>query len=225
MQSLKDFFTATYYAPPLLLVVNLVTLCIIYPNKNKFKYLNQFIYYLSISLAQTTVCFLCVIFKLPHSQEINNLSIYAFAGAELTILYSLLTNLLKSKHFVNMIHAFKIIFILLLSYTLLSTGLSENIPSTFTVVNYLLLAIPCVFYFYETFTEPPLISLSHQPAFWIIIGYLFMAICTLPFYLLENYISKYLPAHYHLFYNLNYIFYCLLFSLISKAFLCKQVAT
>ena len=117
-----------------------------------------------------------------------------------------------------MIHAFKIIFILLLSYTLLSTGLSENIPSTFTVVNYLLLAIPCVFYFNETFTETP--SNKLVPSACILDYYWQFIYGNLhsPILFARKYISKYLPTHKYLFYNLNYIFYCLIFHLFPKLF-------
>lgn len=95
-------------------------------------------------------------------------------------------------------------------------------PAAFSIVNSVCIAIPCFFYFREIFKSPPLTNLIHQPAFWIVSGFLFMVVCTLPFYLLQDYIYENMFYLFDQMYVLNNVFYCLLFLLISKAFLCKQ---
>lgn len=83
------------------------------------------------------------------------------------------------------------------------------------------LVIACVLYFIDLFTKEPKLDLSALPSFWAITGLAFFMLCTLPFSILGLYLIKTnYNLNFHLFSIFN-IFYCLLFIMIIKAYLCK----
>ncbi len=85
----------------------------------------------------------------------------------------------------------------------------------------LLIAIFCIYYFWELFQLPHSVNLLGQPAFWICSGLLFYALCCFPIYGLLNFISRTddsLAGRLTFISNLVYIF---LFISFTIAFLCR----
>jgi hypothetical protein len=54
----------------------------------------------------------------------------------------------------------------------------------------LLIAVICIYYFFELFQMSHSINLIRQPAFWICSGLLFFYCCSFPLYGLLNFLKK-----------------------------------
>lgn len=210
-----------------MVIVCTFTLYISFRCTLKIKYLKLLQFYIFSSLIQTLLSFVCMMMtKNSIVRAINYSSIYIFIIVELAVVYLLLFKVTNRKRFKRAIIILFGLFIVLLIFIfnrLYIVGFETQIPSSFSIINSIFIAIPCLFYFYEIFDSTPVINLSQEPSFWIITGFLFMAICTLPFYCLESYIYENMIASYDQLYILTYVFYCVLFILISKALLCKQI--
>lgn len=225
MNTLIKFLSETYYISGLLLLASFGTALIGYYHKHKHKYLRLFTIYAAASFLQTSITFLCIIYEPRFAIELSNITVHAFIITEYMIIYNLLFQLIRKKGFRVVMHFLMYMFLIFMLYIFIKTKFITIVASELTILNSLCIAIPCIFYFHEIFTSPPLVNLSEEPSFWIVTGYLFMVICTLPFYLLENYLHENMINLQKQIYILNYVFYCLLFVFISKAFLCKPAIT
>jgi hypothetical protein len=226
MNRLFEYFAITYYVPPVLLFMCFATTIIGYLNRSKFKSLKLLPVYLIASILQTIITFVCTSYQgFEYAVEVNNYSLFFFVIIEFLVFYNSSIQFLKTTFLKTCLYAVSIFFIIFSIYAWFNIDFSTYIPQFFYITDCICLAIPCLLYFYEVFTIMPLINLSNQPSFWVIIGFSILAICTLPFYLLEHYLYENLKGFYHQICALYYVFYCLLFFLISKAFLCKQEIT
>lgn len=221
MRGLLRFLRETYYTPAFLLILCTVVIIIGFYNRRKFKYLNLLPAYALTSATQIIITFICLIYKIPTFRQINNYSIILFMMVEFIIFYNLLLQVIERKYLKKSMSLMQFIFVLLslaVALTMKSTG---SIPQIYYITDSIFLIVPCLFYFYEIFKAPPSFRLSTQPAFWIVIGFSFMIICSLPLNLLEGFFISNMKDIYEQINTLNYVFYSLVFVLILKAFLCK----
>ena len=221
MSTLFDFLETTYYTSVVLLFETLFIATVGFKKRGKLKILKYFPLYAILSSAQILICFACMYYDFKYALEVNTSTIYIFIIIELIIIYNFLLQIIKIRELRYSIYLIQGIFFAFTVYTLLTTGVSHSIQPKFNIVNSVCIALPCFFYFYETFSKPAIISLSKEPSFWVVIGFLFMAISTLPFYCLQNYIYKNIPSLFEQMYTISPIFYCLLFLLLLKAFICN----
>jgi hypothetical protein len=219
MDLLSHFLADTFYVPIVMLALSIVTIVIGFVNRSKFKYLRLLPIYALTSAVQITVCLAA--FEISFFVPLVNSSIIIFVVVESVIFFNLLSHLIKSKILKTSMKLILVFFTLFSAFIWTKFRFEDCLPICFNIINSTCLIIPCLFYFYELFKVPPSISLSDQPAFWITIGFSFMTICSIPFYLLENYFYYDLPNFYDQICTLNYVFYCLIFMLICKAFLCR----
>jgi hypothetical protein len=225
MDIVLNHLASMYYTQLALLLVTLTTVFIARKNRRKFRILKFFLLYALSSAIQILVTYACIVYFLHSALYVNSMSVYVFSIIELLVVYHFLFQVIISRRLKILMCGFMGIFFITISYMLYNEGLCLIAPTYVSIVNSLCIAAPCVFYFYEVFVTPPVNSLSDQPAFWISTGFLFLAICTLPFYLLENYIYTNMIGLYDQMFILNNVFYCMLFVLITKAFLCQaQIA-
>ena len=223
MYSLLYYLAETYYTPLILLSLSLATAIIGYRNRHKFNYLRLFPIYAVAAAVQIIISLSCVFFIIPSYKLLINYSSVAFAIIEFFIFYNLLFQIIRDKFLKRSMEVARFAFPVLTLCVWLNSSFSNFIPLSFNIINLILLLIPCLFFFYEIFNTVPSTTLANQPSFWIITGFAFMIICTLPFYLLENYFFINMIDLYNKICALSYVFYCLLFILICKAFLCKQI--
>jgi len=101
-------------------------------------------------------------------------------------------------------------------------------PNTFHTITYslgcLLISTFAIFYFFELFRLPKLVSLTRQPSFWINTGLIFFYICSFPFFALSGLLEG---SAYFILENLDkFITFLniLLYSLFSVALLCQTKA-
>lgn len=221
--TLGEFLSESYYVPLLLLVLCITTAALGCLNMSKFKHLRLFILYALAAAAQIIFCFYCLLFRVSAAEILSNYSSTAFVIVEVYIFYNLLFKILRSKYLKHLMQIVQGMFLLIGVLVCLTMPTLGSIPLSFNILNSIVLLIPCLFFFFETFKSDPSHSLPKQPEFWIITAFGFMTICTLPFYLIEKYFLTNSSNMYTQVSALNYFFYCLLFLLISKAFLCKPI--
>lgn len=109
------------------------------------------------------------------------------------------------------------------------TFLSSNcfyVSDFLTVLEFLCILPPCLVYFYELFQKVSLHQLEHRPSFWILTGVFFYVVISVPYYLVDHYISI---NHYErrslLYLAFFFIPYSISFIFLTKAFLCKTTLT
>ena len=94
------------------------------------------------------------------------------------------------------------------------------------VIELLLLIPPCLIYFHELFSNDLTVNLYQRPSFWIVTGVFFYAVISVPYYLVDRFLtdnrSNYSSLMFLLFFSIpfsvNFIF-------LTKAFLCKRSLT
>lgn len=224
MEPVISFLKDTYGITALLFFESLLTAIVGFAKKNKPKVLRMLPLLALMSFFQILVCFFCLgsDVDLRTALTANNTVVFFYIVVEFLIIYQLMFNITKTRSLRYIMFFLFSGFILFAIYIYYNANFSVCLPPMFNISNSFCIAVPCLFYFYETFKSPPLNNLSQDPCFWVVTGYLFMSICTLPFYALEDYLFKNMIRLYHQICTLNTVFYCLLFLLILKSFKCRQ---
>ena len=103
----------------------------------------------------------------------------------------------------------------------------EYVADIIGVIEFLLLLIPCFYYFYKLIKDDPALILYERPSFWIATGILFYSVMSIPYLLIDGFLinnrsGRYLAlldlALYYLPFTINFI-------LLTRAFLCKKTLT
>lgn len=98
----------------------------------------------------------------------------------------------------------------------------KKIPDFIISLELLLLAIPCLLYYWELFKIKPLQSLNTRPSFWITTGLFLYAITIIPFFIISNdLLKKNQPVHDAAF-AVHYVLFGFLFLAITKAIQFKK---
>ena len=116
-----------------------------------------------------------------------------------------------------------------LTFVMISLGiidLSAGRISDFLGGSEFILIIPVCFAYYLELFNSPVVKLFQRPSFWITTGIFFFAVVSLPYYLLNEFISiehhpyfrKISPLLFDLPFGLNFLF-------LTRGFLCKRQLT
>lgn len=225
MSTLINFFETTYYITLLFFIESLTVAIVGFKTRNKPRELKYLPTYALISFIQTLLCFVSIIYNIKKIVSINTFSIYLFIVIEILIFYDLLFQKINFPKFKLTMYFIEFFFISFTIYTAITHSLSTMVPPELSIINSICISLPCLFYFYELFSQPPNFSLTKEPSFWVIIGFLFLAISTMPFYFLQNYLGKNFPNLLDNIYTISSFFYCVMFFMILKAFLCNPKPT
>lgn len=113
--------------------------------------------------------------------------------------------------------------ILLISFPFHASQLiTVNTLNNIYIIESILLLIICSFYFIELFSAPAILKLLKTTNFWVSSGLIFYLACTLPFTVLSNYFIQTNVALYKNLYSLIYIFYILLFVMITRGYYAER---
>ena len=235
MQSILELWEGSYYTEPLLILVLCIALIISIRKRRKFKILNHFpIYIFSLLMVFITASAFQISFAEKFHPSffwgISEYTDYVFTIFEIVIFslfyYQLIDSLIVKRIILisNLLFVFFSIYMFLTSRAFYQLAFQITKSTVYTVEAIILLVI-CLFYFIELFKKPPNLNLKNEPVFWISTGALFFFACTLPYSLLENFISRNNEGIYDPFYSIFYIFYILLFLMIIRAYLCKPEKT
>ena len=114
-----------------------------------------------------------------------------------------------------------LIFLLVISFSLLTHNLEKHSPTSFALTN-LGLVIFCIFYYYQLFRKTPTLNLLHEASFWITNGVFFSMCATIPVSALKPYLFNTLPHEaYFLLSSINYFSYGVMHLFFIKAYLCS----
>jgi len=150
---------------------------------------------------------------------------------ELSVYFYFFSKILRSKAIIRIMTIVATVFtlIIIVFTTTRFSFLTERfyyVTNLIEVIEFVLLVPPCLLYFHELFNFDPIVNLSQRPSFWIVTGIFFCSVISVPFYLLDRFLtdnrSNYWSLTYLLFFSIpfsvNFIF-------LTKAFLCKKPLT
>jgi hypothetical protein len=229
---LFNWWIKNYFLDPLCALTALVGFIIFISKVPKKNELYIFSYYFIAYVFLKLVFFVDITFsKTPFylaGIRITNFFDYIFTLFEFLIFFlffkKILCNNSHKKVLTIICYLFMLIGCSLVLYDIYTFG-RFRLASAYFLFNMqaISLLIPCAFYYLEIFKLRPTLDLLHEPSFWVVTGLSFFIISTLPFSLL---LSSFLKAHPSLndnLFDIFYVFYILLFAMIIKAYLCKQV--
>ena len=201
------------------------SLVIGYKHRKKYYPLKNFYLYPLSSLLQFATFYITTSFNLDITHETNiiSASIYIFLLSEFILVYQfflrlfVLPSLKKSFFFLRI--GFGIIFILY--WPLVNNNFLS--PTEFYALEAIYILIPAFIYLNHFLKNPIIPDLTNEPSFWITIGLIFYFSCTLPIFLLKDFVFSVDGFIYESeLFSINYICYGCLFLLITKAYLCKK---
>ena len=116
-------------------------------------------------------------------------------------------------------------FILFSRDLLFRSRLFQDTLQVIFVVQAACLIAACFLYFINIFRHTPVSRLRNEPGFWVATGLSFMMVCTFPLSLFLNYVEAHGTVAYDSLFAIFYIFYCLLFLMIIRAYLCSPTSS
>lgn len=225
MEDLLKYLADSLFTPLLSLLIAIVGLIISF-NKSK-GILKIFTFYFFAFVLTQTISFSVLVIHQSWSSahKISKVLDLLFTVLEFLIFITLFWTIFfgKSKKLLILLTLGFIIIAAYFSYRDLSLVGSINQTSLehLYIAQSLFLLVPCIIYYINVFSLKEPLPLLQDEYFWVITGLSFFIVCTLPF----SYLMKYLRIEewvlYKYLYSIVYLFYCLLFTMIIRAILCK----
>ena len=231
MQFILYYWKSQFYTPLIKDIILIVTLWIAFKNRGKFPILKFMpIYTFALLLASLVFLGAWIARDLSFYPELffglASYIDYLFTLVEMVIFSHFYYQLIKSRLVKRIILFANGLFIGFFVYMAITdqgrySYISEEKQTVVYTIESLILLFPCICYVIELFKKQPTSTLKNQPEFWVSTGVLFFMACTLPYSLLENYITKNFDDVILASYSIFHVFYILLFLMIIRAYLCK----
>ena len=100
--------------------------------------------------------------------------------------------------------------------------ITKKLPDFIISFELLLLAIPCLVYYYKLLKNKPTNELSERPSFWIVTGLFLYSITIIPSFIIASDLLQINKVLHHAAFAVHYILLGLLFLGITRAVLCKK---
>lgn len=231
IEKLFEYWSKTYFLDPLSALTALIGLIVFFLKKNKkspvyiFRYyflgyvILKFIFFVSPFLPRNLILF-------NKWVTVEELADYIFTLIEFLLFYFYFKKILKSSFYKKILTTVCYVFLLIgcsiLFYDMILFG-KVQISSVGFLFNIqaVSLLVPCIFYYIEIFRSEPTLDLLQDSSFWVATGLGFFMISTLPVSLLLNNLYKSNVRVYYNLFTVFYVFYIILFSMITRAYLCK----
>lgn len=218
MQEIISHSGLCYHTDFLMVLCAVMCLMISSINSYKFRFLKFFFVYPLASILQSICLYMSVYYNL--SDDVVQASISIFVLVEFLLIYKVMFKVISIPIFRKMLQAIYFCFLAYLICMWAVTDIFLNTPAKVFLVQSLCMLIPIFFYFLQLFKLPPDFNLTNKPEFWIALGCLFYFSSTIPLFLVKSLIST---SNHYLLNSINFIGYSILYSCISRAFLCKKV--
>lgn len=225
----------TYFSKPILFICVCISLYygIKYCRKDKgylLFVLYSFLYLVTIMVTETLSILLvqngrlsAVIFEI-----INTI----IAAIEVVIFYRFYSIVIMSRPIkyimgIGLVPLFVLIIIFFFKALNLNSSKAEITNSSILVniVEFFLIIIPCLTYFYEIFKKDVNQIKIESSTFWVTAGIFIYCISTLPFLIISENLLLYNKGLYFLMFTVHYLSLCFLFLSLSRAFQCKTSTT
>jgi hypothetical protein len=229
MNEVTRFWSYTFYVPAISLFLSLAGLTIsIFKWKEKKDLKLLPLFFLSYIIANTIILFQVFTKSVdrPSSVRLTHCSDFFDTIVEFLVFFLLIKGTI-SKKLQRLMLPLLILFIgLIVAIFFSSKKIFWEIDQPFLqkiyTVEAVVLIICCVLYYIDLFTKKFIIILIKDSCFWVVTGLTFFMLCTLPFSIFGQYLVN---ADYYLYFQLFRIFeifYCILFLMIIKGYLCKE---
>jgi hypothetical protein len=212
-----------YYTDLIMLVICFILIVITVKLWRKEKIKILLFIYTTASFIQIIASYLLILTHITKSKlvflDVTTSSI--FMVIELSICYLLLLQHISSSFFKATMKVFYFLFIIGMTGYLISEGISYQTNDRLFTIENMLILIPCLYYFYELFTQPPNKNLIKEPFFWIASGMLMFFSTTTPIFLTSTYLHKNYPDLEISLYSVVYMAYSILFITFIIAITCN----
>jgi len=186
-------------------------------NRNKDKtYLKWFPFFLVLSVVVETYG------NYLSSLNIDNTRLYNFfSSAEFIFYFFILYHIIRSGRVKRIIFIIACVFVPLDLINIFFVQGLDNFHTVTYSLGCVLIIAPSIYYFYELFRLPKLISLMREPSFWIVSGLLFFYCCSFPYFAFTGLLYDAAPFIMNNFSMIISILNILLYSLFTIAFICR----
>jgi hypothetical protein len=205
-----------------LLICSLSAVIIGIKNKSRITEMRFMVYYSAASFIETFSSPI-IVYESPRLMEIGipNMTVNIFLLLEFIIIYNYFLQILKNKRIKKTLYAISTLYISGTAFMWIYKESFNKEPDVFFVFQDICILYPALFYFFEFLKTPSKIELTHEPTFWLTTGILLYFGCTLPLFLLNDFIEFSKNFERRIF-SINFLCYGLLYLFIIKAYLCKK---
>ena len=211
----------------LMYFLSLITFIIGLKFRKKHKEISHLYIYSLASFLQTTISnsfYVREFSGIEISYNMTELSISIFIIIEFSCIYFFF---LKSKIINGLAKTgLYFLFVAFVAYYIFELFTVKNFVYSikgFYFFDSCLIVIPCFIYIFKLFVNPPTLNLLNEPSFWFNSGVLIFLTLTLPFFFVIKY---FISDHGTLSLTIvNSLGYCLVFSFLIRAYLCKRQTT
>lgn len=226
---LVQYFERTYYMSAVTFLLGIFTLIVsIRKHKQNRKLKPLFFFLLGYILNQAIVIFLVLTKQFSDSEKMRIFYYVDFIDTiiEFLAFFFLIKNYILNVKVNKALNPLLPIFIgtiaiYFLYYKKTHTEIDNYFLQMIFTIQASFLIIACGLYYLDLFIKEPKLSLANQPAFWAVTGLAFCMLCTLPYSLLGLFLVRLDFLLYDHLFTIFQFFYCVLFSMIIKAYFCK----
>ncbi len=229
--NLFEYFKTNYFGPLLVILFEAVAITAGLKYARNDKIGIGLIFYLIIDLLIFVFGIYIMRFSELGQTEINRF-IYKtnllISVIELFAYYCFFSTILKNKKIIQILKFTIPVFILLVIVFMITELKFWSINYTYTsnlisVLGFILLILPCIVFYGHLLKTDSILGLFDRPSFWITTGIFFFCLTSIPFYLIDRYLS-YNRYEFKKMLNLAFFYIPLSFNFIflTRAFLCKK---
>ena len=150
---------------------------------------------------------------------------------ELNVYYYYFKNILQNKTVVKFLSPISLSYSLLYLLFILTrlNFINENldyVSKLICAIEFVLIIIPCLYYYIDLLKSASNIPLFDRPSFWITTGILFYASISIPYYLISSILYFNKVSYFNILYITLFILpFSINFIFLARAFLCKRNIT
>lgn len=231
LQRILDIFQKYYYTPPIMLITELVAfiIALIYARKSTVGKI--FIFYIGFDLLLLIINLVVAGLGLNWQYQLVRYTNSAVALIELLSYYYFFSKILISRKAIIAMRILLLLFLALIitfSITRFSfiTNRFKYVADIIGGIEFFFLLPPCLIYFSQLLKSTSTINLFERPSFWIVTGIFFYSVVSIPYYLIEYFLTDNYKSFNAIFASLFFFLpFTINFSFLIKAFLCKRPLT
>lgn len=230
ISKLIQHWNSIYFSDIVVFLAELIALVVAFMYIKRYRLGRLFIFYILFDALILIVGWLLIMItdSVNETRDFTRKTNLIIGLTELLVYSNFFVQVLTSKTIkrailINCIVFSIIVIIYFVSRFNFITERSGYVSYLIGVVEFIFLIIPCLFYYRQLLVKPYSIRLLERPSFWIVTGIFFFSLVSVPFYLINKYLTEIeqvsanalTAALFYTPFTLNFIF-------LTKAFLCKK---